>query len=465
MTDRRINDYPLRYLARVVIEFKTAFLIAAGSDDIFADDTFVADANGLPTLPGSSLAGVLRRQLTKPDADAIFGKKDDGSRLTVSWGCIHDSNDKPVEGLIIPRSLIDDDPVLRQAQFSMVRDHVCINRRGAAAKGGKFDERCVDAGHHFTFEMLLEGNSADQSNWNTLLKALATNTLRLGGKTRRGYGAFEVIKLQTEVFNLLDANERGAFCSHPIDFATTSPIPMPERRADYAGQPNSGEMTFVINLAPEGFWMVGGGSGVDADITPVEAIRVIWTGNPAQGIVRKDILVPGTAIKGSLSHRVAYYYNALTGAFADTPSQNPDEPAAVGTLNKAVRCLFGVAKNDKKNEAGQAGRVFIDDIYIDQAILSQDNRKIINHVSIDRFTGGARTLTGALFSEQPVYKGPSIPLRIIIKDKAEITGEANVKEAFDLAVKDLTEAQLAIGSGAGRGNGYFKAHGPVNIPW
>jgi CRISPR/Cas system CSM-associated protein Csm3 (group 7 of RAMP superfamily) len=456
----RTERYPLRYLARVVIEFKTSFLIGAGRDDCFADDVFVSDANGLPAIPGSSIAGVLRRQLDKEQADKIFGKQDEddseGSRLTISWGCIHDSNNKPVEGLI-PPSALSGDPVLRQAVFSMVRDHVCINHRGVADQGGKFDERCVDAGHRFTFELMLEGDGNDKNDWDKLLSAFGSNTLRLGGKTRRGYGAFEVTSLKTETFDLFKLKECETFCAHTVELRKNSP--MQDQLDSYAkDSTKSNAIALKVDLTPEGFWMIGGGDGDDADMTPVEASRIIWD-DANKGSVIKDILVPGTAIKGPLSHRVAYYYNALSGAFADR--EDAPEPV-VGPLNKAVQCLFGYAKNDKKKQDGQAGRVFIDDIYIS---ASASQKKIINHVSIDRFTGGAKTKSGALFSESPIYKGNAIKLNITIVDTDKIQKEVNIKEAFTLALQDLTEGQLAIGSGDGRGNGYFTSAEAINLQW
>ncbi|MBN1664022.1 MAG: hypothetical protein JW943_10520 [Deltaproteobacteria bacterium] len=455
----RFEEYPLRYLARVVIEFRTAFLIGNGQNNAFADEVFVSDANGLPALPGSSIAGILRRQLSETDANDIFGNRDAsmGSRLTISWGCIHDSHNRPVEGLV-QLNTIEQDTVLRQAKYSMVRDHVCINRRGTAVQGGKFDERCVDAGHRFTFEMILEGNAGDESKWTILMSALTSNELRFGGKTRRGYGAFDVVHLKTQMFNLSNPAERDAYLLQPKEFAIDSA--MLDRRDLYAATTRNPEtISLTIPLEPQGFWMVGGGSGTAADMTPVEASRIVWD-EQQNGSVKKVILIPGTAIKGPLSHRVAYYYNALNESYADCPSEIKP---AVGAFNGAVRCLFGSAKNDKHHDPGEAGRIYIDDIYIEQTNGLEAARKIINHVSIDRFTGGSRA--GALFSEQPIYQGGPVQLRITITEKSKIIEESNVKEAFNLAIKDLKEEQLAIGSGDGRGNGYFKSSETVSIPW
>ena len=64
-----VETYPLRYVARPTIEFTTPFLVGAGEEDFFSDAVFVADANGLPAIPGSSIAGVLRHEFKRLKAD------------------------------------------------------------------------------------------------------------------------------------------------------------------------------------------------------------------------------------------------------------------------------------------------------------------------------------------------------------------------------------------------------------
>ncbi len=58
--------------------------------------------------------------------------------------------------------------------------------------------------------------------------------------------------------------------------------------------------------------MFGGGTDTkDADMVPVKEDIIVWT-NTIGSILAKQILLPASSIKGALSHRIAYYYNALT---------------------------------------------------------------------------------------------------------------------------------------------------------
>ena len=128
-----------RYVLRAVIEFTTPFLVGAGRKGDVADAVFVADANGFPALPGSGIAGVLRSRFREAcgveDADRLFGfqkgDRGEGSRLSVSWGCIHNSQGMPIEGIVPPK--MHDDPVLAKAMAPSIRDHVKINHKGASS--------------------------------------------------------------------------------------------------------------------------------------------------------------------------------------------------------------------------------------------------------------------------------------------------------------------------------------------
>ncbi len=442
-----MGTYPLRYIARVTIEFTSPFIIG-GENDFFADDAFMADVNGLPTLPGTSIAGVLRHEFEKcaglEATDAFFGwqKRDNGSgsRLSVSCGCVHNKNNKPVEGILFGNELCVDD-VLKQAATGTVRDHVRMTHRGTAAQTGKFDEKCISAGHRFTFELLLEGNQEDAEQWQALLNLLTQATMRLGGKTRRGFGAFEVITIVKNTFDLSTESGFNCFANYPVSLAATISGGVKPPRGDKA-------LTATITLNPEGFWMFGGGSGGgDADMHPVKETRISWQecGDKTQGTVKNSsYYLPGSSIKGALSHRTAFHYNVLKGLFANGKSAT--ELAEIADNNQAVQNLFGFSKTDRADQAGQRGRVLIHDVYFEHG-----QPKIVNHVSIDRFTGGSRA--GFLFAEKPLYKGTSLKVELVVAEQDSIDHGSRV--ALQRALEDLVKGRLALGAGAGRGNGFF----------
>lgn len=453
------NKHNQRYVARATIEFKTPFLVGAGREGDVADAVFLADPNGLPALPGSSLAGVLRaayeHEHGRIETESLFGfpnrKEGEGSKLTVSWACIHDSKGAPVEGIVEPSRLNDE--VLQNALTPTVRDHVKINHLGAsdADSHGKFDEQAVSAGHRFTFELELAGTEEDreteQRQWDNLLAILGMPGLRLGGKTRRGFGGFEFMNgsVLERHFDLSRPEDFRAYSEHPVKLSMPSKVLIPR------GLPalESKTKTIRMKLKPEGYWMFGGGVDIegahgDAGMAPVRDSRIDWSSNPAK-VLKDRILIPATGIKGAISHRVAFHYNASNNRFADGQSQDVLKKWA--EENEAVLALFGYCKD--KDDDGQRGRIIINDMFV----AENPPQQLVHHVGIDRFTGGARD--SVLFSERPFWQGMELELEINVVE-ANLIKDPSIWAAFRKALEDLANGQLQVGAGAGRGNGYFK---------
>ena len=57
------TKYTHRFLARLVIEAKTPLAIGSGEKDIISDALVATDVNGLPYIPGTAIAGVVRSLL------------------------------------------------------------------------------------------------------------------------------------------------------------------------------------------------------------------------------------------------------------------------------------------------------------------------------------------------------------------------------------------------------------------
>lgn len=125
----------------------------------------------------------------------------------------------------------------------------------------------------------------------------------------------------------------------------------------------------------------------------------------------------------------------------------------VGSKNAAVKAIFGSEgeKNKRTNklENKQRGNILISDVI---EVREQANPKILNHVSIDRFTGGA--IDGALFNVQTLYaKGETFIIKIMIDNEAFV--DNNVETAFESSLKDVVTGMLPLGGGVNRGNGVF----------
>jgi CRISPR/Cas system CSM-associated protein Csm3 (group 7 of RAMP superfamily) len=484
------KEYHIRRIARIVIEFTTPFHVGSGQNGYGSDALVVADANGLPAIPGSSIAGVLRAAIeshsqkplpSKKLADDLFGYQDKndgrGSRLSLSWAVIHDSDNRPVDPLHDADQL-QKDCILSNAMALQIRDHVRITHRGAAdTEGhGKFDEQVIAAGHRFTFEMeLVDKEPAD--DWQLLLDCLNSGTLRLGGKSRRGFGAFKIVELHTWVYDLENEEQFQKYSEHPQSLSVTVTKDEAPKQKTESSALFSPPVTITLRIQPRGFWMFGGSDdvsgkqGEEAKMVPVTGQRIQWNNNKAS--VVDGFVIPGTGWKGAIAHRVAFHYNRLGSnpKFADKmvadnnnneqvhlPSHSEIEEIT-GNKNKAVRELFGfvddISKETTDSRAARKpsnaarGRFLPDDLFLIKEIIPQ---QLINHVSIDRFTGGA--MDSALFNERPFWQGNFPDLKFLILEPDKISRET--RQALKATLDDLVEGRLSLGAGAGRGLGFFE---------
>ena len=71
MTD---TYYNIRYMARIIIEMRSPLQIGNGQKNILTDSPVLRDVNGLPFIPGSTLAGVIRHALScKENENRLMG--------------------------------------------------------------------------------------------------------------------------------------------------------------------------------------------------------------------------------------------------------------------------------------------------------------------------------------------------------------------------------------------------------
>ncbi|MGI5864015.1 MAG: RAMP superfamily CRISPR-associated protein [Myxococcales bacterium] len=441
-------------VARVTIEALTPFVVGTGGGDDLRDSVCVSDANGLPTIPGSTIAGVLRHALAggadpdvHPECRSLFGyqRGNEGasSRLEVSWAQVHDEDDRPV-----PFRGAHQSSFLAFLAGGVERDHVRLNARGAVDGKGKFDETLVAAGARFTFELVLE--DPGDGELEKVLGLLARPELRLGGRSRRGFGAFEVVRVRSRVFDLHKPDERQAWALLPRALHEDAPsLPLASKPESAKGQMER----ILVELQPEDYWIFGGGVPIgvegarerDPDILPVTEECIVWE-QAAQGekgrVGERRRLVPASSVKGALRHRTAFHARRFNGAWAK-PGEDVAKPAEPAEVVE----LFGDANSNSKR--GRPGCVYLRDVY-----LKPEKAPVgyLDHVCIDRFTGAP--MDGMLFSEAPLHgvKG-KLELEILV-ESSKVSDEA--KKAFDAALEDLVSGRLALGAGANRGHGYFK---------
>lgn len=464
------------YIARAVLENATALSLVTGHPEHGFDSVLVRDANNLPTIPGTALAGVLRHHFeTLHDnkmAEDVFGfqRGDRGcaSRLHVGWASILDQNGRAVFGLRLSddsESLGGDDAIGPLLEDDRQRQRVRLNHRGVAADTGKFDRAVLPAGCRFAVELALESDQADDPAWTDLLGLLASPDLRLGGGTRAGMGRMRLQSCHQRCFDLRSQADAEAFRALP---------PQPDAvdgLQAFDPQPTAlpGHVDGWLRLQCEDFFRFGGeaaelpdefADGKPADLLPKFEPVLEWPDGAKAQWQRRALLVPGASVKGALAHRTAFHYNALTGVFADDM-----DTEALAAWDKTehcpgVRALFGFVAAQKPAEgqgAARAGCLYIDDARI---VIGAGEFKRLMHVAIDQFTGGARH--GMLFEEQMVATGREIELEIRLDqerldDACRLEGiePATVRKALSRALDDIATGMLPLGAASGRGHGVF----------
>lgn len=441
-----IDTRPVFHQLRLVLQADTAHGIQCGRGDATHDVLLVRDANGLPAIPATSLAGVLRHRFAQlhgqAQANALFGTLEgegQPSWLQIDWGLVHDSQNQPHEGLLDPAK-VQADPLLEWLSHDkpLVRQRVRLNHRGSAEDAGKFDVTLVPAGVRYTHWLgyWRDGSEASAALWQQLLALLAQGELHLGHGTHAGNGRFQVIALEGAHWDLRTAEGRKGFQNRPRlrrDAKGLSPLAL-----DPAGYRS---LTVQLQLQAEAGWRIGGGehslndhTDKLPDMLPQHEPCVVWSNTHKASLQTRWYLLPGSAIKGALRHRVAFHDRRMAGQWANPVLDSTEE-------NPAVRELFGHADKDD----AQAGLLQIPDLH-----LEPGQTTVLMHNRIDRYTGGV--IDGGLFSEEVLY-ATALSLQIQITDRR--TPSARARQALQHALIDLAQGRLPLGAGGSRGLGTF----------
>lgn len=426
-----------RFLAHIIMEAKTPLKVGGGKNDLFYDATVQRDWNGLPMILGTSMAGILRAAFeennSKGTANEIFGtrykeKNNDndkgekesesedliGSRLMVSNALLLDEKGKVYEELLLEKSKF-----LRLFDILPIRDHVAIGANGTAKDAGKFDEEVVYKGARFKLSLELNGS---KDEFEKILNLLSDPALRLGGGSSKGFGSFAINEIKYGEFEQFSSSLN----KEPDGF----------RDFDLKNTTNDKFLKYELKISPDDFFMFGSGFGDDeADQTPIIESVINYK---TRKLSKQKVLIPASSIKGALSHRTAFNYNKIKNHFG--------AEAKVGNKNDAVKEIFGYEKSKMDN--GAKGKILLSDCFLDYD--KEKDTKVFEHVSIDRFTGGA--IDGALFQEKTVAKKSEFIIEILLKKG--VSNEA--LKAFEAALKDVVEGCLPLGGATTKGHGFFK---------
>ncbi|MCQ2259191.1 MAG: RAMP superfamily CRISPR-associated protein [Bacteroidaceae bacterium] len=438
MSKTESSKYTHRVLGRFVIEAVTPLAVGSGEKDIMTDALVAVDANGLPYIPGTTLAGVMRSAMKINKDDDVWGYQKKaggkGSEIIFTEAKILNSQGEVIDGMLTLHE--KKDPLLLEYKSLPIRQHVRIGHKGTTEDAGKFDEQVVYAGTRFCFEVEILSDKDDKDYMIKMLAHLRRQSFRIGGGTRSGFGMISLVSAKLVTLDLSKQLEDYLEKSSNLMDSAAWWV----NRDETDKQTDTADTTrYTLKLKARDFMLFGSGFGDergDADMTTVKASKIDWA--TGTGELKKNlVLIPATSVKGAIRHRMIYHMNRLEGNWA-TDSASIEKFKE----NETVNSLFGHI-NGKDTTPGH--------VHISDVIEDEVPSKLLNHVSIDRFTGGA--IDGALFTEQvDDVREREFTLLIDITDY-ELKG--NAKKAFESTLNDICTGMLPLGGGVNRGNGVF----------
>ena len=415
-----------------------------GDETGIADMCLLQDADGKPFIPGASIAGAARSFLARQSEPwTEYIKDKESEELKRLFGGA--TKDDTMSALVVADAVC-----VSKKITTSVRDGVRVDAQsGAAAAGAKFDVEVIERGTEFELNLacvIRHGdNSCDLTKlFLALLSVFQQGEIRLGARTRRGYGRGKVAswKIRDLCMNCPEdvmAWLRDDPWSRPKSCLT--PCPLPDRRRYF-----SIEAAFELRTS-----LLIRSSSIDPDSLNEEPSKEIPDATHLHS--NDKPVVPGTSFAGAFRHR--------TSLIAKTLGWKPiaDEDA------DAVCDMFGPLHEQERDEdqEGKEDRqkaLWASRVWIEEKLVKNVKPRWQDRVAIDRFTGGV--VDGALFNEKPVYP---LPLKDIPKGdpRYHLRLTLTLEEPDDaeiglllLTLRDFWHGHAALGGETSNGRGTLR---------
>ena len=428
-----------KHYLKITFQLDSPLCIGSGRNDI-TDQDILRDARGIPYIPGSAVAGVLREAckgiMDKKSWKYYFGYSSTNTGNKVK------SDDDIIESQIIfyDATLVGDNkdkdgnPKYRISQ----RDGVALNEYKSAKKQAKFDWEILEGDCKFqTFIEISEEQSdvdekvkADEVLTN-IAKIWKETDIRFGAKTTRGYGKICNVEIIGKNFDFTLKDEISSWLDFDI-FEENSW----ENAILYKDMLNT--------LMKDNIWTLKdnnrlslklrleGGLSIrrystecsDEESSPdQEQLTTLSSGDEVA-------VIPGTTWAGAIGHRM----------------EELIEGSKKNRENDTYEYHYFGAANDKDKEKSL--------IYFGESRLTGGEFKVMSRNAIDRFLGS--TAEGALFTEK-IYIGGETTLDISFGDpyNTAVVYSDDFIKALAATLTDLHEGYLAVGGATSVGRGIF----------
>lgn len=452
-----------KHYLKITFQLESPLCIGSGRNDI-TDQDILRDARGIPYIPGSAVAGVIR--------EACNGAIDEGIlKYYFGYSPINKGkNNESVESSIIESKIIFYDATLvddgKNKKGELLyrisqRDGVALNEYKSAKKQAKFDWEILEG--DCKFQTFIEISEEESDNgiaaYEVLIniaKVWKEADIRFGAKTTRGFGkicnvdiirrSFELIKssdngkgniedwLEFDAFDNESWEDNDSYEKISSDFKKYNEWKLKEKKK------------LSLRLKLEGGISIRRYStqcSEEESSPDQEQMTTIKFNNKkssdqdqveSQKSIEEIAVIPGTTWAGAIGHRM----------------EELIEDSKVTKFKRSENDIqsyhyFGAANDNDKEKSN---------IYFGESRLTGGEFKVMSRNAIDRFLGS--TAEGALFTEK-IYIGGETTLDISFGDpyNTAVVYSDDFIMALSATLTDLHEGYLAVGGATSVGRGVF----------
>lgn len=414
-----------RIHARFVWESSAALHVGSGGESNAADMALLRAADGSFYIPASSIAGACRSALAAYYQDySSFRDGNEPAEVKLLFGAHPRGTDGKKAEHYASLLTVMDAPLVSGPGIT-VRDGVRIEPdTGIAADSAKFNLEVLPKGSRFRMEFSLAmyhelpwdlDPDSLVACFHTMLDLLRDGRIRLGARTRRGFGEGRALDIKVFELDMNAPKHLAAWLRRKPELGTGLD------RVAAPMAPNHPVFSIDAELRLKTSLLIRSTSAKPED---PDAVHLTENGS---------CVLPGTSLGGAVRHRCLRIASTLN----------------LERRKEIIDSMFGpeATTPGEKGEGLRGGR-----IWFSESALSNGSRHVQGRVAIDRFTGGA--LESALFDEAPFWpEGDGPHVRVTIRLDDPRPPEAAL---LLLAFKDLWLGDLQLGGGAGVGRGVFQ---------
>lgn len=438
-----------KHYLKITFQPDSPLCIGSGRNDI-TDQDILRDARGIPYIPGSAVAGVLR--------EACHGIMDEKAwkyyfgYSSTNTGNKVKSDDDIIESQIIfyDATLVGDNkdkdgnPKYRISQ----RDGVALNEYKSAKKQAKFDWEILEGDCKFqTFIEISEEQSdisekvkADEVLMN-IAKIWKEADIRFGAKTTRGFGKICNVEIIRRSFELVKNPDNGIEDWLEFNLFDDESWKVGDSYEDMLKTLNEDKKWTLkdnnrlsLKLRLEGGLSIRRYSTECSDEESSPDQEQLTTIKFDKNGSEEVAVIPGTTWAGAIGHRMEELIDCSKVKKFERGKDDIQTYYYFGTVNGKVKEKSLIYFNESKLTGGQF--------------------KKMSRNAIDRFLGS--TAEGALFTEK-IYIGGETTLDIGFGDpyNTAVVYSDDFINALAATLTDLHEGYLAVGGATSVGRGIF----------